>query len=68
MGSSRITSLGLRTRARAIADEVMVLKDGRVVERGPASAVFDAPREPYTRALMAAAFQLAAIGGGAVRE
>jgi ABC-type microcin C transport system duplicated ATPase subunit YejF len=30
--------------------------------------VFDAPREPYTRALMAAAFQLAAIGGGAVRE
>ena len=53
---------------RALADEVMVLKDGRVVERGPASAVFDAPREPYTRALMAAAFQLAAIGGGAVRE
>ena len=53
---------------RALADEVMVLKDGRVVERGPASAVFDAPREPYTRALMAAAFHLAAIGGGAVRE
>ena len=53
---------------RALADEVMVLKDGRVVERGPASAVFDAPREPYTRALMAAAFELAAIGGGAVRE
>ncbi len=53
---------------RALADEVMVLEDGRVVERGPASAVFDAPREPYTRALMAAAFELAAIGGGAVRE
>ncbi|MFM8681148.1 MAG: microcin ABC transporter ATP-binding protein, partial [Alphaproteobacteria bacterium] len=53
---------------RALADEVMVLKDGRVVERGPSSAVFDAPREPYTRALMAAAFDLAAVGGGAVRE
>ncbi len=53
---------------RALADEVMVLKDGRVVERGPAAAVFDAPREAYTRALMAAAFDLAAVGGGAVRE
>jgi microcin C transport system ATP-binding protein len=52
---------------RALADEVMVLKDGRVVERGPADTVFGAPREPYTRALMAAAFDLVAIERGSVR-
>jgi microcin C transport system ATP-binding protein len=52
---------------RALADEVLVLKDGRVVERGPAEAVFEAPREAYTRALMAAAFDLVAIERGAVR-
>ena len=28
---------------RALADEVMVLKDGRVVEQGPATRIFDAP-------------------------
>jgi microcin C transport system ATP-binding protein len=53
---------------RALADEVMVLKDGRVVERGPADAVFESPREAYTRALMAAAFSLEAIEAGAVRS
>ncbi len=48
---------------RALADEVMVLKDGKIVERGPASRIFDAPTQPYTRALMAAAFELEAIEG-----
>jgi len=43
---------------RALADEVMVMKDGRVVEAGPADQVFQAPRTAYTRALMAAAFDL----------
>ena len=41
---------------RALAHRVMVLRAGRVVEEGEADAVFAAPREPYTRALMAAAF------------
>ena len=41
---------------RALAHRVVVLRDGRVVEQGPADALFEAPREPYTRALMAAAF------------
>jgi microcin C transport system ATP-binding protein len=53
---------------RALADEVLVLKDGRVVERGPSAAIFEAPREPYTRALMAAAFDLATVERGAVRS
>ena len=52
---------------RALADEVLVLKDGRVVERGAADAVFGAPREAYTRALMAAAFELTTVETGAVR-
>ena len=48
---------------RALAAEVIVLRDGRVVEQGPAEAIFDRPQHPYTRALMAAAFELRAISG-----
>jgi microcin C transport system ATP-binding protein len=43
---------------RALADHVIVMKDGKVVEQGPADDIFDNPKEPYTRALMAAAFDL----------
>ena len=52
---------------RALSDEVIVMRDGRVVERGPAAQIFDAPREPYTRALMAAAFELETAESGIVR-
>jgi oligopeptide transport system ATP-binding protein len=48
---------------RAMADEVLVMKEGRVVERGLTEQIFADPKDPYTRALMAAAFQTAAIGG-----
>jgi oligopeptide transport system ATP-binding protein len=41
---------------RALADHILVMKDGRVVEEGPTGRIFDDPLEPYTRALMAAAF------------
>ncbi|WP_214324114.1 ABC transporter ATP-binding protein [Nonomuraea sediminis] len=37
-----------------MADEVLVMYDGRAVERGPAVSVFDDPRDPYTRRLLAA--------------
>jgi len=37
-----------------IADEVLVLADGAVVERGPTATVLGAPRHPATRALLAA--------------
>jgi len=39
---------------RHIADEVMVIYLGSVVEIGAKAALFDAPQHPYTRALMAA--------------
>jgi ABC-type microcin C transport system duplicated ATPase subunit YejF len=41
---------------RALADEIIVMKSGRVVERGPVELIFDHPREDYTRDLIAAAF------------
>ncbi|MGW5849636.1 ABC transporter ATP-binding protein [Streptomyces sp. NPDC055254] len=37
---------------RHVADEVLVLKSGRVVESGPTGQVLDAPRHPYTRLLL----------------
>ncbi|MGA4538930.1 dipeptide ABC transporter ATP-binding protein [Uniformispora flossi] len=45
---------------RAIADDVVVLHHGHVVERGPVDTVLDTPREDYTRTLVAAAPRLAA--------
>jgi ABC-type microcin C transport system duplicated ATPase subunit YejF len=42
---------------RAAADDVAVMKDGHIVEQGPAQEIVERPREPYTRALIAAAFQ-----------
>lgn len=42
---------------RAIADEVMVMKAGDVVEQGDAKILFASPRHPYTRMLFEAAFE-----------
>ncbi|ASJ70294.1 ABC transporter ATP-binding protein [Granulosicoccus antarcticus] len=39
---------------RHMADDVMVMYLGRVVERGSAAEVFESPRHPYTRALLSA--------------
>jgi microcin C transport system ATP-binding protein len=52
---------------RALSDEVIVMRDGRVVEQGPTDVVFDRPRDPYTRALMAAALDLEAVDDDAVK-
>ena len=43
---------------RALAHQVMVMKNGRVMEQGAAETVFSSPRHPYTQALLAAAFDL----------
>ena len=44
--------------AQSLADRVMVLKDGRIVEYGSATAVFQRPQHEYTKALFAATPQL----------
>jgi microcin C transport system ATP-binding protein len=46
---------------RALSDEVIVMRAGEVVEQGPSEQIFDSPRHPYTRALMAAAFEIKAV-------
>ena len=43
---------------KAMAHHILVMREGRVVEQGPAQEVFDNPKGPYTRALLAAAFEL----------
>ncbi|MDX0702098.1 dipeptide ABC transporter ATP-binding protein [Sinorhizobium medicae] len=53
---------------RALANEVIVMRLGKVVEQGPAERIFDAPAEDYTRALMAAAFNLEAVNLAAVHQ
>ena len=40
---------------RAMSHRVLVMKDGEVVEEGEAEALFDEPKQPYTKALLAAA-------------
>ena len=45
---------------RALADEVAVMQNGKIVESGPAREIFHNPQHPYTRKLFAAAFELAA--------
>jgi microcin C transport system ATP-binding protein len=46
---------------RALAHEIMVMKDGRIVEAGSTERVMSAPDHAYTRELMAAAFDLEAV-------
>jgi microcin C transport system ATP-binding protein len=51
---------------RALSDQVIVMRDGQVVEQGDAAQVFDQPRHPYTQALMAAALRIEAVETGLV--
>jgi len=51
---------------RALAHQVLVMKAGDIVEAGPADQIFSAPQTDYTRALMAAAFDLEARAGASM--
>ena len=51
---------------RALANSIIVLRHGKVVEQGPAQAVFSDPKTDYTKALLAAAFELETTRADAV--
>ncbi|MCP4319720.1 MAG: ABC transporter ATP-binding protein [Hyphomicrobiales bacterium] len=53
---------------RALANNVIVMRLGKVVEQGPAEQIFDDPQNDYTKALMAAAFDLVATPAGVVSD
>lgn len=53
---------------RALANEVIVMRAGRVMEQGPAEQIFDHPQTEYTKALMAAAFSLEASSDDIIAE
>jgi microcin C transport system ATP-binding protein len=53
---------------RALANDVIVMRAGKVVEQGIADQIFDQPKTDYTKALMAAAFNLETADSGVVSE
>ncbi len=53
---------------RALANHIIVMRNGKVVESGPAEDVFERPRTDYTKALMAAAFDVRAVSAGGVSQ
>jgi microcin C transport system ATP-binding protein len=53
---------------KALANDIIVMRAGKVVEKGEAAKVFERPATDYTRALMAAAFDIAASPEGVVSQ
>ncbi len=53
---------------RALANDMIVMRLGKVVEQGTSEQIFTAPQEDYTKALMAAAFNMEAVAVPAVRQ
>ncbi|MBK19121.1 MAG: microcin ABC transporter ATP-binding protein [Rhodospirillaceae bacterium] len=51
---------------RALADEVLVMRNGKVVEQGTADNIFENPAEDYTKALIKAAFDIEAVENDSV--
>lgn len=52
----------------SLASHLIVMKQGKVVEEGPAVELFKSPKTDYTRALFAAAFRLETAPGGAAAQ
>ena len=52
----------------ALACRLLVMRHGKVVEEGPAAEVFARPKSDYTRALLAAAFNLETAPEGVVAQ
>jgi microcin C transport system ATP-binding protein len=53
---------------RALANDIIVMRHGKVVEAGTSETVFQNPKSDYTRALMAAAFAIEAAPEGVVAQ
>ncbi|MER8775259.1 MULTISPECIES: ABC transporter ATP-binding protein [unclassified Mesorhizobium] len=53
---------------RALANEVIVMRNGRIVEAGPSDQIFGNPRTDYTKALISAAFKIETAPVGIVSE
>ena len=53
---------------RALANEVIVMRNGEVVEQGAAADIFDRPQSDYTKALLAAALHLRTAPVDVVRQ
>ncbi|KQS88075.1 MULTISPECIES: ABC transporter ATP-binding protein [unclassified Rhizobium] len=53
---------------RALANDMIVMRQGKVVEQGPSERIFTAPQEDYTKALMAAAFDMKAVKVPSIRQ
>jgi microcin C transport system ATP-binding protein len=53
---------------RALANDMIVMRLGKVVEQGPSERIFTAPQEDYTKALMAAAFNMEAVNVPAIHQ
>ena len=51
---------------RALAHDIIVIRQGIVVEAGKSDEIFDAPKEAYPQALMKAAFEIEADDSGVV--
>jgi microcin C transport system ATP-binding protein len=51
---------------RALSNHVIVMRNGKIVEEGASDQIFANPREDYTKALLAAAFDLRVAKAGAV--
>jgi microcin C transport system ATP-binding protein len=53
---------------KALANDVLVMRNGKAVEYGPSQEIFERPKSDYTKALMAAAFRIETAEQGAVSE
>ncbi len=53
---------------RALANDVVVMRNGRIVEAGPSRQIFESPQTDYTRALISAAFHIETAPAGVVAD
>src|SRR5262249_10661802 len=53
---------------RALANEVIVMRNGEIVERGTAEQIFKRPQADYTKALISAAFRIETAPEGVVSQ